>query len=120
MANNRKNDELIIAALLSSPTTRAASEACGVSESVIYARLKTPDFKERYDTARREMLAQSAAALQTHLNAAIEAMGDIVSDKDANPQTRLNAAEAVIRNTLKMTERTDILDRLDALERLAK
>ena len=83
MANNRKNDEIILAALRSTPTVRAA-------------------------------------ALQTHLGAAIEAMGEIVNDKETNPQTRLNAAEAVIRNTLKLTERTDVLDRLDALERLNK
>ena len=120
MANNRKNDEIILAALLSTPTVRAAAEACGVSESVIYSRLKEPDFKDRYDKERREMLTQSAAALQTHLGAAIEAMGEIVNDKETNPQTRLNAAEAVIRNTLKLTERTDVLDRLDALERLNK
>ena len=118
-ASERK-DELILAALLINPTVRAASQACGVSESVIYSRLKEPDFRERYDKERREMLTQSAAALQTHLGAAIEAMGEIVNDKETNPQTRLNAAEAVIRNTLKLTERTDVLDRLDALERLNK
>ena len=115
MANNRKNDELILASLLSTPTKRAAAAACDVSESVIYSRLKDPEFKERYDGARREMLIQSAAALQSHLNAAIEALGEIVDDKDINPQTRLNAAEAIIRNTLKLTERTDVLDRLDDL-----
>ena len=117
MANNRKNDEIILAALLSTPTTRAAAAACGVSESVIYSRLKNPEFKEKYDRERREMLIRSAAALQNHLGAAIEAMGEIVNDKETNPQTRLNAAEAVIRNALKLTERTDVLDRLDALER---
>ena len=117
MANNRKNDELILASLLSTPTIRAAAAACGVSESVIYSRLKEPDFKDRYDRERREMLTQSAAALQTHLGAAIEAMGEIVSDKETNPQTRLNAAEAVIRNTLKLTERTDVLDRLERLNK---
>ena len=82
MANNRKNDEIILAALLSTPTVRAASQACGVSESVIYSRLKEPDFRERYDKERREMLTQSAAALQTHLGDAIEAMGEIVNDKE--------------------------------------
>lgn len=89
-----------------------------MSESAIYARLRDTEFKARYDKARRDMLTQSAAALQTHLDAAIEAMGEIVSDKETNPQTRLNAAEAVIRNTLKLTERTDVLERLEALEKL--
>lgn len=120
MANNRKNDELIISALISTSTTRAAAAACGVSESVIYSRLKNPEFREKYDRARREVLIQSASALQGHLTAAIEAMGEIVNDRDTNPQTRLNAAEAVLRNTLKLTERVDVLDRLEALERLNK
>ena len=57
MANNRKNDEIILASLLSTPTIRAAAAACGVSESVIYSRLKDPEFKERYDRERREILA---------------------------------------------------------------
>ena len=47
MANNRKNDEIILASLLSTPTIRAAAAACGVSESVIYSRLKDPSvFKD--------------------------------------------------------------------------
>ena len=43
-----------------------------------------------------------------------------MTDTEASQQTRVNAAEAVIRNNLKMTEQTDILTRLDELERLAK
>lgn len=44
-------------------------------------------------------------------------MGEICSDTETAPQTRLNAADAIIRNTLKMTEQADILARLDELER---
>ena len=120
MSKAKKNDELILSALLSSPSVRAASEACGVSERVIYDRLSNAEFKERYDKARKELLQQSAAALQSHLSAAIETMGEIVNDPKANQQTRLNAAEAIIRNSLKLTERTDVIERLDALERLNK
>ena len=44
-ASERK-DELILAALLINPTVRAASQACGVSESQIYARLRNDAFKK--------------------------------------------------------------------------
>mgnify|MGYP003453592544 CR=1 FL=1 len=117
MANNRKNDEIILAALLSAPTVRAASEACGVSESQIYARLRNDAFKKKYDQARKELLEQNTAALQGHLGVAIETLAEIVQDGKASQQTRLNAAEAIIRNSLKLTEQTDIIARLDALER---
>lgn len=112
--------ELIISALISSPTIRAASEACGVSERQIYKRLAEPEFRERYDKARHDLLDHSTAALQGHLSAAVEAMGEIVRDPEATQQTRLNAAEAIVRNTLKLTEQGDILVRLDALERAGK
>lgn len=96
---------------------RAASAACGVSESQIYARLRKPEFKAKYDEARRELLERNTAALQAHLGAAIETMGEICGDEEASPQVRLNAADAIIRNSLKLTEQTDILARLAELEK---
>ena len=111
-------DEKIIAALISTPTIRAASEVCGVSETQIYARLRLPEFKARYDKARRELLERNTAALQGHLGAAIETMGQICTDPETAPQVRLNAADAIIRNSLKLTEQTDIISRIEALEAL--
>lgn len=43
-------------------------------------------------------------------------MGQICTDEDTTAQTRLNAADAIIRNSLKLTEQNDILTRLDELE----
>lgn len=109
-------DEKIISALIANPTIRAAAAACGVSETQIYARLRTPEFKARYDQARRELLERNTAALQGHLGTAIETMGQICADSEATPQVRLNAADAIIRNSLKLTEQNDILTRLQKLE----
>ena len=53
-ASERK-DEIVLAALLINPTVRAASQACGVSESQIYARLRNDAFKKKYDQARKEL-----------------------------------------------------------------
>lgn len=110
-------DELILSALISNPTVRAASAACGVSETQIYARLRDEKFKARYDKLRYELLERNTATLQGHLGAAIQAMADIVEDEKTAPQVKLNAADAIIRNSLKLTEQTDIIKRLEALER---
>lgn len=115
-AAERKN-ERIIAALISSPTVRAASEACGVSERQIYARLKDPAFMELYDAKRHELLDSATASLQGYLNDAVEAMHEVMQDPKTPPQTKLNAADVIARNTHKFTEQHDILARLDALER---
>lgn len=115
-----KKDEIIIAALLTHPTVRAASQTCKVSEARIYARLRNPEFAEQYNTARRELLERNTAALQVYLSGAIETMASICNDLEVAPQTRLNAAESIIRNSLKLTEQADILRRLDELERASK
>ena len=72
--------------------------------------------RPRYDEARRELLERNTAALQGHLAGAIEVMDEICQNTDASPQVRLNAADAIIRNSLKLTEQNDILARLTELE----
>ena len=87
-----------------------------MSESQVYSRLRTPEFKARYDKARQELLEGNVRALQGHLGAAIEVMGEICADAEVPPQVRLNAATAIINSSLKMTEQTEILARLTELE----
>jgi uncharacterized membrane protein len=112
-----RKDELIISALLSNPTVRAAATACGVSETQIYARLRTPAFKEKYDSARRELLEQSTAYIQGIVSEAIQKMRDVMHDPDASQQVQLNAAEAITRNSLKLTEQADVLGQIAELKK---
>lgn len=107
-----RKDEIIIAALLGNPTVRAAATACGMSETQLYARLRTPAFKAKYDQARRELLEQSTAYMQGIISEAVQKMRDIMNSPDTSPQVQLNAAEGILRNSLKLTEQTDILGQL--------
>ena len=115
--SNGKNDEIIIAALISNTTVRAAAAACGVSETQIYARLRNPAFKERYNLARRDVLEQCAAYVQGLVGEALEKMREIMNDVNAGPQVRLNAAEAIVRSSLRLTEQADILTELAELKK---
>lgn len=112
-----RKDELILAALLSHPTVKAAAAASGISETQIFARLRTPAFKEKYDRARHELLAQSTAFIQAITGEALEKMRQIMNDPDAAPQVQLNAASAIASNALKMTEQADILAQLAELKK---
>lgn len=114
---SRRKDELLLSSLLSNRTIREAARSCGLSETQVYARLNDAEFKARYDAARHGVLDQSAAALQIMLQDAVNTLHGIVLDADAPPQTRLNAADAIIRNSLKLTEQNEIMRRLDALEK---
>jgi len=118
MADTKKrNDEILIAALISNPTIKAAATACGVSERYIYGRLRDLAFKEKYDAARREVLEQSTAFIQGIVSEAITKMRDVMNDPDASQQTQLNAAESILRNSLKLTEQNDILTQLAELKK---
>ena len=44
-------------------------------------------------------------------------MREIMNDPDAAQQTQLNAAEAILRNSLKLTEQNDILTQLAELQK---
>lgn len=112
-----RKDELIISALLSNPTVKKAATVCKVSEAQIYARLRNAAFKEKYDRARRELLAQSTAYLQGITGEALQKMYSIMNDPDAAPQVQLNAANAIASNSLKMTEQADILAQLEELKK---
>lgn len=110
------SDEKILNALLCANSAQEAAKQSGISRSTIQRRLSDPAFRERYYAAQRDLLKDHTAALQGHMGTAIEVMADVMTDQGASAQTRLNAADAVIRNSLKLTEQTDILRRLEALE----
>lgn len=110
-----RRDELVLAALLSNSTVRAAAAACGVSETQIYSRLRNKEFREKYDRARRDLLDQSTAYIQGLVSEAIKKMYDVMNDENAAPQVQLNAAESIIRTCLKLTEQQDILQQIQEL-----
>ncbi len=113
----RCNDEAILGALLSSPTVRSAAEKCGVSERTIYKRLENESFKQRYDDERKATFKRCSEALQARLAGAVEAITEVMDGESSSPQTRLNAAEAVLRHSLKFKETLELADKVEELER---
>ena len=112
-----EKDELILAALISNPTTRAAAAACGIAERQIYERLQNEEFKAKYTEARTRLLEGATTALQGQLSEAVQTVTEVMKDQKNGAQVRLNAAETIMRNSLKFTDQNDILNRLNALEK---
>lgn len=110
------SDDRIITALLTKPTIKAAAVECGISESKVYSRLRDPDFKKRFDDARMQVLDDATRALQGRVIGAVATMWEVCKDKGNSAQTRLNAADAIIRNSIRMTEQQDVLNKIAELE----
>ena len=114
------SDEQIIAAILSCSTNIQAAEACKLSEKQFYNRLSRPELKEKLAAARSKLLESATSSIAARVGEAVETMASIMHSEETPAQTRLNAADAIVRNSLKMSERTDVLDRISELEKAVK
>ena len=117
MAHNNKED-IILNALLAYPTVREASEAAGIPESTIYLKLRNADFKKRYNETKTQMLQNTVTYLQVKIQDATRTIVEIMNDPETAPQVRINAARGVFDYCIRLTEQTEILRRIEALEAL--
>lgn len=112
MAKNIPN-EIIITALIDCTTIREAASKVGLTERAIYDRMKTDAFRALYKQVREQILNTATARLQSCTNTAITTLEDVMSDTDASPQTRVNAASALLQYCLKFTQCTDLQQQVD-------
>lgn len=115
-AKKRYKDEEIIAALISAGTIRGAALELNCMVRTIYERMKKPEFQELYRRAKGEILKAAAAKLQGQLGGAIDTLVTVMNDPDAAKQTRVNAAMSILQYAARLTETTDIIERLEAIE----
>lgn len=111
-------DEQIISAILVSVTNKEAAKLCGLSEAQFYKRIRADDFKRKFSQVKCELLDRATTTMQNGMNEAAQTMLEIMRDEGTAPQVRLNAADSILRNGLKLTEQNDILQRLEKLEEL--
>lgn len=113
------SDEMIVAALLENSTITAAAAALGVSRSAVRNRMAKDGFQKLWIEQRTQALEAATSALQGSTGEAVAAAREILADDLSSAQVKLNAAQLVLSNALRYTEQTDVLRRLDALERAA-
>lgn len=115
MAKNNK-EQIILNALLAYPTVREASEATSIPESTIYLRLRNDEFKNKYKEAKDQMLHSTTTYLQAKLQEATTTIIEIMNNTETASQVRLNAARATFDYCIRLTEQTELLRRIEALE----
>lgn len=111
-------DEVIVAELLNSVSIRAAAKKLELQERTIYDRMKKPEFKKLYADARADVISQATARLQNFANQAVSCLALVMSKQEYAPQVRINAADALLRYCLKFSEKADITDKIEALEKV--
>ena len=100
------SNEAIIAALLQHGTIKEAAEAAGTTPRTIYDRMKSDrEFRGEYAEAKADIVRKAVFSINSNLSAAIDAIMDIMNDKDANPAVRLQAAQTILNNAEKFSKR---------------
>ena len=99
------NDERIITALLQHGTIKEAAAAADTTPRTIYNRMKNREFRAQYEAAKNDILRTAYITINGKLTAAIEAVAEIMQNPENNAAVRLQAAQAIITNAAKFTER---------------
>lgn len=116
MSRKFLTNEAIAAALIEHGSTKAAAEALGCKRNTIYERRRDPDFQKIYAQAKADVLKAATSKIQGQMLGAVDTLVSIMKDEDTAAQTRTNAACYVLQYGVKLTETTDILDRIETLE----
>lgn len=107
-------------ALLTEPTKEQASKAAGISTRTMSTYLANPEFQQAYKKAFGELITDVTRQAQQSMSPAIVALREIIEDdkamKKRGTNNRITACRTMLEYGLKLTEITDILAELDAIE----
>lgn len=107
-------------ALLTTPTREQAAAAAGITSKTLRGYLADPEFQAEYKKAFAALVEDATRQAQQAIAPALSTLREIVEDTGENAQARISAARSVLEYSIKLTETTDILSRLNELEKLAE
>lgn len=99
------SDEQIIAALLQHGTMKEAAAAVGITPRTIYDRMDNREFRAMYMQAKVDIIRKAVFTINEKLAEAIDTVAGIMTDAANNPAVRLQAANVIINNAGKFSER---------------
>ncbi len=107
-------------ALLTCPTKRAAAAEAGIDEKTLRRYLADPAFQKEYKRAFQSLVTDATREAQKTLSPAIIALKSIMEDEGESAGSRISAARSLLDFGMRLTEISDILDRLTELEEVLK
>lgn len=103
-----RNQEAMIAALLTEPSHAAAAAKVGVSAATLYRWLRLPAFRNAYNQARRTLLAAAIGRVQGGTGQAVETLL-AVARQGRRDSDRVRAAVALLDYAFRGLKDADLL-----------
>src|SRR5262245_16113183 len=113
----KKAVESIQVALACGATIEAAARAAGVNAATVYRRLKEPDFCQRVQQLRSDMVQRTSGVMIAASTEAVKTLINLMKP-DVPAAVRLGAAKAVIELSMRIREVSELDTRMLALETL--
>ena len=107
---------IFMTALLKGETIRQAANTACVSEVTAHNYLKDSDFQKIYRQKKSESLQLATDFIMSTTRAAAEVLYKEMTNRKASPRTRIDAAQRLIENALRIRQETELLQRIEALE----
>lgn len=104
--------------LLTHGSVRETARATGISEATLYRYLAEPEFSEELRAARRDSMEAVLARLQKAQGEAVETLVRNLSCE--NPAVEVRTAQIVLEQTSKAYENSELVRRLEELEKAAE
>ena len=103
-------------ALLDGLTIESASKIAGCSSMSIDRWIKIPAFQNLLNEGKRAGFAVATTKLARGSSQAVDTLLTIMNDLDVSPSVRVRASEAILSNAVKLSELSDLQDRINAVE----
>jgi hypothetical protein len=110
--------EKLIALLLTERTIEQACAKADVAVTTYWRWMKEIHFLDEYRAARRGILENTIAKIQSITFAAIDALERNLNCE--NPSVEIRSAAIILEQSIKGLETLEVTDRLDMLEALVK
>jgi len=111
----RNADEQLLMGLACGATVDNAARQAGISAATAYRRLADPDFGQRLQKMRGDMVSRTAGTLTAAASEAVRTLLELLKNPTSSA-VRLGAARAVLEIGMKLREVSDLEERLSALE----
>ena len=112
----RSDKEKALSALLTSDTKAEAAEKAGISDRTLRTYLADPVYKAEYQRRKRKLLTHATQQMQKSMKIAVSTLRDIIENKESKDSDRITAARLILEYSLRYTEITDIMGRIEDLE----
>jgi transposase-like protein len=112
-----RKKEQAIASLLSQPSIGGAAKKVGIGEKTLFRWLQLDEFKRAYKTARRQVIDQTIAQIQSVMSEAVQTLLSVMADSTTPASAKVSAARALLDIGFKVVEIEELENRIEKIEK---